>query len=118
MQKATSSPPSKPPITCPPIFFATTNSRSGTNSISVKFQTSFCSRTQAFSSSRPSQLRMVMTGALVAASMGSADRLFALGGLPQRLQFIQRRVVDGRAFFLELLLHPLKAALELAVGLL
>src|SRR6185312_14615 len=44
----------------PPIFWLTTNMRSGTRSTSSKFQTSFCNATHALSSSTPEHLRMVI----------------------------------------------------------
>src|SRR5579871_2642437 len=52
--------PSKAPIVWPPIFWLTTNMRSGTRSTSSNFQTSFCSATQALSSSMPSHFLMVI----------------------------------------------------------
>src|SRR6476661_9115321 len=58
--KPTSSLPWKAPMVWPPIFWLTTNMRSGTRSTSSKFQTSFCSATQALSSSMPTHLRMVI----------------------------------------------------------
>src|SRR5579864_4136576 len=47
-------------MVCPPIFWLTTNMRSGIRSRSLKFQTSFCRATQALSSSMPTHLRIVI----------------------------------------------------------
>ena len=43
---------------------------------------------------------------------------FALRLLPERFQLFHSRLIGGAAGFAEVIFHPLKAALELAVGFL
>src|SRR2546423_8465919 len=128
--------PSNAPMTCPPTLSATTNIRSGTNSASVKFQTSFCSVTHARKSSIPWQRRS-STGMVfrpeqrwgagpanlathclaVGRSRGLLLLFLSLGALPQGLEFIHGGLIRRAPGLLQPFLHPLKTALELPVGL-
>src|SRR5437763_12190143 len=128
--------PSNAPMTCPPTLSATTNIRSGTNSASVKFQTSFCSATHARKSSipwqrrsstgmlfRPEQRRGTQPARLAENSLAAGGSrgflllLLSLGALPQGLEFIHGGLIRRAPGLLQPFLHPLKTALELPVGL-
>src|SRR5579864_2201132 len=58
-------------MVCPPIFWLTTNMRSGIRSRSLKFQTSFCRATQALSSSMPIHLRIVICSVPCSATLNA-----------------------------------------------
>src|SRR5579864_689771 len=78
-------------MVCPPIFWLTTNMRSGIRSRSLKFQTSFCRATQALSSSMPTHLRIVICSVPCSATLkalvppGSWPAAIALPFLPDWL---------------------------------
>src|SRR3954466_11193494 len=125
--------PSKAPITCPPTLSATTNIRKGTNSASVKFQTSFWSATQARKSSIPWHPRnstdmfchperrgwcAQRAGIEVERSLSlrsSFGLLLILRPSPERFEFLHRSLIRRAPRLVQSLLHPLEAALELAI---
>src|SRR5580658_747168 len=85
MQKPIISLPSNAPNTCPPIFVATTKSRSGMRSTSSKPQIWRCNFTTVFRSSR--------------SVSGRVSIIVRLGLLPERLHLIERRARQRRMLF-------------------
>src|ERR1700678_3823872 len=98
MQKPIICRPSKAPNTCPPIFDATTKSRSGMRSTSAKPQIWRCNFTTVFRSSR--------------SVSGRVSIMVCLGLLPERLHLIERRARQNRMLF-----NMSEALAKLRVGL-
>src|SRR5579884_1060818 len=103
MQKPTMRSPSKAPKTWPPILFATTKRRTGSNSSSSKPQISFCRRTASTRSG---------------CSVSARTRISAIGTLgllPERLHLVDVRILEGAPARRELLLHISETAAKLCV---